>query len=337
MKHSLKYYSPTLIGVLLVISCAEIVKPTSAHPEEGGARFIASTGNCNSNGISISTEAEFNGIQSNKNYKLLKDIVFSAPLSTPASISNVCLDGNGFALKNVQTNVSDGASAIFPKVVRMAIKNLRIEGAIVRGGGTYAGLLVGRAFGLSIKNVQATGVSFEGSCNYCGGLVGASENGGLDIQRSSLKGQVNTPENVSAASVGGLVALVRPKANIHNSYFEGDVNRSTTAIGAGLIGQVVGFTQVGGEGDKKVRIINSYAVDNVNPNGLIQSVVQVLNGLPPKVLVTNSYWDKLGTNPSGTFYGTPKTTQEMFTAATFVGWNFTNIWNPPNNNYPTLK
>ncbi|OTG65377.1 GLUG motif-containing protein, partial [Acinetobacter silvestris] len=209
----------------------------------------------------------------------------------------------------------------------------------VTGYGTVGGLVGGNFDGGIIKNAYATGnVHGEQNSTYVGGLVGGNDAGSLE--------NVYATGNVDGSEiVGGLVGDNNHGATVKNAYATGTVT-GTKNVG-GLVGNnyydaqiknayatgaVTGSERVGGLVGENLAasIENTYALGKVtgtkNVGGLLGNNVQGT--------VTNGYWDKNKTGQStsaGSANSNGLTSDEMFKADKFVGFDFKNIWGNANN------
>jgi The GLUG motif len=179
------------------------------------------------------------------------------------------------------------------------IINSYVTGSVTSGG-TGTGGLVGVNYGPITKS-YATG-SVTG--NYgTGGLVGLHQGG--TITKSYATGSVSG----SYAFVGGLVG--DNMGTIENSYATGSASGSAVSIG-GLAGANGWYA----------KIINSYATGSVSGNAVrVGGLVGYNQGA-----ITNSYWDIETSGQPTSAGGVGKTTAEMKQQATFIGWDFVNIW-----------
>lgn len=165
-----------------------------------------------------------------------------------------------------------------------------------------------------IDNSYSTG--FVNGDEEVGGLVGRTYN--ADITNSYTVSSVN-----GSHRVGGLVGYHFYNANIDNSYALGNVSGNDT------VGGFIGFNSYGTDID------NSYSaglvVANFNVGGFIG--VDDASG----TTVTNSYWDNESSNQSSSVDGVGISTSGMKAEATFVGWDFSGVWNIVEGvSYPTL-
>lgn len=119
--------------------------------------------------------------------------------------------------------------------------------------------------------------------------------------------------------VGGLIGY--NNGNIDNSY------SSSSVSGNSQVGGLVGYNYAG-------TINNSYSSGNVSGSSLVGGLV----GGDDYGTIDNSYWDTQTSGQATSAAGTGKTTAQMMQQATFVGWDFTNIWNiNETTSYPFLR
>ncbi|WP_406656532.1 FG-GAP-like repeat-containing protein [Methanolobus sp. ZRKC2] len=163
--------------------------------------------------------------------------------------------------------------------------------------------------GGKIRNLGLTNVSVLGY-QYVGSL--AVFNHGT-ISNCFSTGNVTGGHN----NVGGLAAGIYSTGSILDSYSMCAVTCAGTQAG-GLSGFNNGNIQ---------RCYATGFVDCTNTKGGITGT--------NSNTVTNCYYDSQTTGCSDTGKGTPKTTAEMQTQSTFVGWDFANTW--AMDGYPKLK
>jgi hypothetical protein len=177
----------------------------------------------------------------------------------------------------------------------------------------FIGGLIGITYQSLITDSYATG-DITGGGTYIGGLIGALTQGDY-VYRSFATGNIS-----SRLQVGGLVGY-QASGEIHDSYAWGNVTASVNFAGGFIGNQNVGL------------IYTSYSKGTVSSPGSDKGgfIGDIGSGT-----ITDSYWD---TDTSGLMTsegGTGKTTVEMQTESTYVGWDFSTIWNTPSGNYPTL-
>ncbi len=221
----------------------------------------------------------------------------------------------------------------------------QFRGSYNGGGNTITGLVINRPttdyvglfgypFSASISNLGMLGGSVSGKL-LVGSLVGFSYS--MTVTNSYATGSVS-----GAQYVGGLVGF-NNNSTITNSYATGSV--SATGNVASSVGDCVGGL-VGYSGD--ATITNSYATGSVSGTtiGGIGGLVGLKN---LNAIVNSSYWNTITSGQTTSAGGTGRTTAQMQTQATFVGWDFVgettngtaDIWKMdlgcPNNGYPILS
>ena len=176
------------------------------------------------------------------------------------------------------------------------IRNVRLENVSVNG---YKGVgsLVGHNKGI-ISNSYSSG-SVNGDW-YIGGLLGYNKYS--TVEMSFSKCNVN-----GAYLIGGLLGF-NERGTVNNSYSTGNVG------GINRIGGLVGYNYY-------ATVSNSYSTGSVTGSGEdVGGLIGYGGG------ATHSYWDIETSGQSSSAGGEGKTTAEMKQQATFVGWDFTNIW-----------
>lgn len=256
------------------------------------------------------------------------------------------LGDSGAQIKNVKlTNVdinstsNMGAGGIVGQIYRGTVTGCTVQDGTVSGMYHVGGLVGWNVEGVVSDCNASSVVSGE---RMCGILIG--ENIG-SVTNCSSKGSVNVWDIIGGGLVGsnfGTVESCYSTANIHgtgideigglvgrnlgiisNSYAMGDVS------GAYPTGGLVGLNWDG-------TITNCYSTGASNQAGLI--------GRNIDGVITGSFWDKQTSGRTWSDGGTGKTTAEMQTEATFLGWDFEietvngdeSIWYIRPNNYPRL-
>ncbi len=181
--------------------------------------------------------------------------------------------------------------------------------------GTNIGGLVGdvpSGTSLKISNCSFSG-PFSGinsTLTEVGGLVGDASNT-LAIIHSSSVGVINADGESTFCLVGGLVGDASD-ATITNCFFNGSIFSGEFNVLTG-IGGLVG-------GSDGATITNCYSADAVSADG--DGGLVGINGAGT---VTSSYYDEDIAGP-GNDAGTPEPTDLMMQQATFVNWDYSNIW-----------
>lgn len=180
----------------------------------------------------------------------------------------------------------------------------------------------GSVFDLEMNNFYICCYSVQ----YVGGLCGRNEG---TITRCHAAGMINGSSNY----VGGLCGI--NEGTITYCYTAGIINESSVSFsvgglcgdsGNGIIsnchaaGSVRGGIMVGGLCGEYGTIKKSYAISEVEGEYFTGGLV----GLTYPGRITSSYFLKKAGPDNG--YGEPLTDAEMKQQASFVGWDFVNIW-----------
>ncbi len=184
---------------------------------------------------------------------------------------------------------------------------------INRPTSNYIGLFGGCTEAAVIRNVGMENVNITGRFQVAG-LVAHT---GGSIDNCYVTGSVTGLDN----TVGGLVALTT--GSVTNCYSLADV-AGIDFVG-GLIGSVYSATGT---------VTNSYSAGTVS--GGISGGLIAHNADTSYTNVTGSYWDTDASGLSTSAGGTGKTTAEMQTQATYVGWDFVNTWQLSAGQYPKI-
>lgn len=186
-----------------------------------------------------------------------------------------------------------------------------------------SGSLIGHSTGSTVCNSWSSG-SVQGSHNYqmrLGGLIGISS--GADSYVYQCFSSVNVTATGGAHQVGGLAGYNGHGSIMSDCYATGNVS---------------GYWKVGGlVGDNPYPeggyITRCYSI------GRVTGIGGGLVGFNYKGGRTyDSYWDKQTSGKSSSSGGTGKTTAEMMRQATFVNWDFVEVWDIiENETYPFLR
>ncbi len=262
-------------------------------------------------------------------YVQVKDLDLSgAALFAIADLTG-SFDGNGYVLNHLQGTMLFANSS-------GAIRNVTVTGASIVGS-FQAGVLLGwNQAGGVVQNCHVTGALVTSYSS--GGLVGRNEG---TITQSSA--------NVALQGIdtlGGLVGLNR--GIISKSRSAGSVVASSTAYG--IVGGLVadnfsgtisdsystasaqGKSNVGGFfGQNEATIVNGFSSGAVAATGANLGGFGGLN----TGTVTSSYFDSQTSGTGISSGGMAKTTLEMQSQGTYVGWDFATVWSL--SSYPSLR
>ncbi|UCE36204.1 MAG: peptidase A26 [Thermoplasmata archaeon] len=214
-----------------------------------------------------------------------------------------------------------------------SVENCYATGS-VSGNNDDVGGLIGYNFEGSVKNCYATG-SISGN-NNVGGLVGdLRSDTWFIVWNCYATGSVSGNNNV-----GGLVGI-NYDGWVENCYASGSVSGNYDV--GGLVGwngpgewvywgtvkncyatgSISGNVRVGGLVGRNSygTLENCYATGSVSGSSAVGGFIGNNSGL-----ILSSYWDTETSGQSSSDGGIGKTTAEMKQQATFVDWDFENIW-----------
>jgi len=180
-------------------------------------------------------------------------------------------------------------------------------------GGRYVGGLVGDNIGAIAQSYSTGSVSGD---VVVGGLVGSNDGASTVTQSYSMGSVVG-----NGSYIGGLAGI--NNGTITQSYASGSVegNDSASFGVGGLVGYNTGT------------VTQCYSTGSVSGSSDVGGLI----GGNDSGSITQSYWDMQTSGQSSSAGGEGKTTAEMKQQATFVGWDFINIWGIINTNtYPYL-
>ncbi|MHC4157509.1 MAG: GLUG motif-containing protein [Planctomycetota bacterium] len=179
-------------------------------------------------------------------------------------------------------------------------------------GGEYVGALVGRSVYGTITNCYVQGGCVRGRWDV-GGLVGS-------IWRAQILNCYSATDAVGEDSIGGLIGENHP-GFVSNCYASGSVS------GQGYVGGLIGIN----EGT----IWHGYSTGTVSGLYSVGGLIGVDQGV-----VKDSFWDVQTSGQISGDGGIGKTTAEMKTAGTFIGWGSCEnegVWTiDEGNDYPRL-
>jgi len=198
----------------------------------------------------------------------------------------------------------------------------RIKNLTINTSDLYAGLF-GFTEGATILDVGLTDINLNTTSHYAGALVGRTN-------RSIIKGCYATG-NITGLSgtsqyLGGLIGAIY-SGTIRDLYSH--VNITDVRQGCGGFAGRAG-TFVGDELDFR----NCYSTGSItNATGSNGGFL----GFGSSDITVNCYWDTESSGmPTSEGGATGKTTAQMKTASTYVGWSST-IWSLQDGQYPTLQ
>jgi hypothetical protein len=211
-------------------------------------------------------------------------------------------DGKGHKIYSLYINGYSCGAALFDQVESTGeINNVHLVDADFSGG--ISGLV-------SYNYGQIINSSFTGTIN-------SNSAGGIAFANYGTIDQCYSGANIYCSDTcGGLAGDTQ--GSISNSYSYGSVNSCNTTCGG-----LVGYTGT---------VTNSYSTTYVEGSA---TYIGGLSGALGNT--TSSYWDTDTSGQSSSSSGVGKTTSEMQARATYVGWDFSNVWEIKEGvGYPTL-
>ncbi|MHC4060217.1 MAG: GLUG motif-containing protein [Planctomycetota bacterium] len=229
-------------------------------------------------------------------------------------------DGRGRTVTGLYMN--------WPGKVRTAVFESVVTGAQVRNvvlrdvdisGAKWVGALVGTNLGV-VLDCAVTGGRVVGSGVKNGGLVGGNYASSAQICRCYADVSVTG----GGEQTGGLLGVNRAGARVSDCYALGSVS------GSNKVGGLVGDNMGEGYG---TRVERCYSAGRVSGSG------GGLIGYNWRGGVTrDSYWDVQTSGKTSSRGGTGKNTAQMMQQATFVNWDFVDVWDIlENETYPFLR
>lgn len=291
----------------------------------------------------ISTPEDLNAVGAEpndwgKHFKLMADIDLSAYTGTEFNIigneSNAfrgVFDGNNHTISNFTYDSSEvNCVGLFGYIHHDGeVKKLGlIDPNVESGTGNYTGALVGLVDHGSIKRCYVENGSVSGT-SCVGGLVGKKYD-----REGNISNCYSTASVTGDDKVGGLVGT-NEGGVISNCYSKGDV--TGTSLVGGLVGENYSMgAYILADGT----ISNCYSAGSVSGDshvgGLLGKNSVTASGRNSGTVIV-SYWDVNSSGEPNSAGGSGKTTAQMKSAETFVGWGCDSVWTiDEGNNYPRL-
>lgn len=252
------------------------------------------------------------------------------PVGSAATPFTGTLDGREHTITGLYINrPSVSGVALFGRTWGAQIKDVGLVDAQIYGNYSAATLVGSNQGRSTVTSCYATGeviISASGSNDTkSGGLVGS--NG------TSLISQCYSAVNVTALSsryqLGGLCGYSRARSGddpalVVNCYSTGTVTSNGWKVG-GLLGDADGENST---------VSKCYSVARVS--GSRRKGLVGYNWRSPTIV--NSYWDTQTSTCSSSYGGAGRSTAQMMRQATFVNWDFDEVWDIiENQTYPFFK
>ncbi|MHC4740235.1 MAG: PKD domain-containing protein, partial [Planctomycetota bacterium] len=252
-----------------------------------------------------------------------------------ASETSVWHGGEGFVPVGIFTGTFDGN--------RYSINNLHINRLDSSDQGLFSTLS-----GAIVKDVDLVNanVTFYSS----GGILAGNVDSDSVITFCSATGIVTLKVGSDEGRGGGLFGNVTTGSEVEQCFADVDVNADNRKQVGGLVGYLLGqgydtllsnsyscgtVTGSGSQQGNLVGDVNDSDVDRCYSCGYEKALIGFSS---PNSVITNCYWDMDKGASSSSYGGTPKTTAKMMQEATFVDWDFVDIWGiVENESYPFLR
>lgn len=235
---------------------------------------------------------------------------YDPPCQTPATRFQGTFDGCGYTISGLHINrPTEQGVGLFGTIGSEAtVKNLTMADVDITGFDNVGGLSGGCSG--RVENCHSSG-TVKGSFTV-GGLIGNNASKISVIEKCSSSCNVTLVFDETECYYGGGL-IGNSIGTVLNCYASGDVAKTQYSVHN--VGGLVGY--LGADGT----IDNCYSVGSVVSSLTGGGLVGASDGA-----VTASYYDSETSGYSDTGKGTPKTTAEMKSQTTFVGWNFTTVW-----------
>jgi hypothetical protein len=293
------------------------------------------------------------------------------PINNGGISTSINYNGNNYTISNLTINSSNliyvglfGALQDNSIISNLIIENYNIINTNPTNGTVYIGSIVGYTnYGISIINctvLNGSIISDTGKSPYIGGIAGRSEGATIlncivkdstlfsnDYTRNSRVGGiiglgsgnidncVSIRNSIRGARCGGIVGSMSSTVglynNITNCYSTSTIYSTTYPYGGGAGGVI------GSAASLNTTITNCYSNGLVinNGNNQVGGFVGYQGGSYPPI-INNCYWDMETSGQPTSAGGIGKTSAQLAQQSTFIGWDFTDIWEM-DTSYPTLR
>ena len=213
----------------------------------------------------------------------------------------------------------------------------------------YQGLFAALS-GATVKHIKLINATLR--CDR-GGILAARAGNGSVIAGCAVTGTVTLRPGSDDAKTGGLIGSVASGARVDQCFSGVDLQADRRR----QVGSLIGYLQGKDVAWPRAVLSNSYSYGTVTGNGWKQGNLlgdadggrvdrcyssgykKALNGFRwASPVITNCYWDNdrgAASSPRG---GAPQSTAAMMRRATFVGWDFTEVWEiAEGRGYPRLR
>lgn len=340
----------------LLFICVLLLSTTLfAQTYSGGAGTLADP-------YQIATKADLKYLSENsgewaKSFKQTADITFTTsdfetggdfynggsgfiPIGTDYSLYfSGIYDGDNHSITGLKINNTTLANAgLFGATNSAIVSNLKLINVNITGGST-AGGLIGYQINGSVTNCSTSGtISATGSGVFGGGVVGYSA-GNLSKSYSTANVTSSSTGNSYAGGFVGFVSSTGTNNYINNCYAKGNVSSSTSSTTTTTKVYSGGF--IGRLNSPLSTISKCYAIGSASSTGAVTASYNYTGGfigLNSTGTLSYCYYESSTTSSSDIANQVEgKTTTEMQTQSTYVGWDFSTVWQIVGTTYPTFS
>ncbi len=223
----------------------------------------------------ITSAEDLQGMNTGGYYKIMNNINLTSWIKTYSSSKGwvpigydgaaVYIDGDGHTITGLWTNTTDTYVGLFSKLEGGYIKNLNVQVASGKKviGGTYTGIIIGRADNFKIFDCTASG-NVKGTTNV-GGLIGyfVGSSSTSNLYDVTYSGSLSS--TTSNANIGGIVGYASCYMTRAESTAQITSTGSTSHVG-GLVGKISG------------NVSQSYANATITASGTSSNVGGLIGG-----------------------------------------------------------
>ena len=294
----------------------------------------------------INTVEQFNDMRNDlyENYVLKADIDLAGypsfvPIGPDSNNPYIGrFNGDGHVVRNLTMNrPADKRQGLFGYTRNAVIENVGLENVNVVGEGDVGGV-VGKGVGTTIQNVYVTG--YVEGIDHVGGIIGGTDGGNITTIQNCY---VNAIIKTRSSQVGGIMG-VASSAVVDKVYFTGEVIAPTDQPRYNA-GGIIALIE-----DGNVSVSNLASLATSVSGGTTSEFVARASGSLSLLSATNLFarndMVQITTAPEEAGF-LPKATEEqkrdvaVFRSKdiyeTSMGWDFTNVWQMPENGFPVLK
>ncbi|MEA4974385.1 MAG: ZmpA/ZmpB/ZmpC family metallo-endopeptidase-related protein [Paludibacter sp.] len=294
----------------------------------------------------IHTAEQFNNMRDDlyENYVLKADVDLAvytnfSPIGTDSNNPYIGkFNGDGHVVRNLTMNrPGDKRQGLFGYTRNAVIENVGLENVNVVGEGDVGGV-VGKGVGTTIQKVYVTG--YVEGIDHVGGIIGGTDGGNLTtVQNCYVDATIKT----RSSQVGGIMG-VASSSLIDKVYYTGEIIALTDQARYNA-GGIIGLIE-----DGNVSVSNLASLPTSVSGGTVSEFIARASGTLVLKEATNLFARNdvvfVCNAPEEPGFLPKATEQQKRDIAVFkskdiyetsMGWDFTNIWQMPDDGFPILK